>query len=94
MYWGSMLQNECRRNQMIQRKKSEADWAVEILAENKEAMHYRELLEAIVDRMGRKNDVNTITSIYTRLNLDNRLVYQGDGYWFYDVNRVIKKKEG
>lgn len=76
---------------MIQRKKSEADWAVEILAERKEAMFYRELLQTIVERMGRKDDVNSITSIYTRLNLDNRLIYQGDGYWFYDVNRVARK---
>ena|GEM_PF-275746 len=79
---------------MIQRKKSEADWAVEILAERKEAINYRELLEAILERMGRKNDPATITSIYTRLNLDNRLVYQGDGYWYYDVNRVVGKKQG
>ena len=77
---------------MIQRKKSEADWAVEILAERKEAMNYRDLLETIAERMGRKNDPDSITSIYTRLNLDNRLVYQGDGYWFYDVNRVVGKK--
>jgi len=79
---------------MIQRKKSEADWAVEILAERKEAMNYRDLLQAIVECMGRNNDVATITSIYTRLNLDNRLIYQGDGYWFYDVNRVVRKREG
>ncbi|MGE5389964.1 MAG: DNA-directed RNA polymerase subunit delta [Deltaproteobacteria bacterium] len=77
---------------MIQRKKSEADWAVEILAERKEAMNYRELLEAIVERMGRKGDAASLTSIYTRLNLDNRLIYQGDGFWFYDINRVVGKK--
>ena len=77
---------------MIQRKKSEADWAVEILAERKEAMFYRDLLGAIAERMGRKDDVGSITSIYTRLNLDNRLIYQGDGFWFYDVNRVVRKK--
>ncbi|NLW91822.1 MAG: DNA-directed RNA polymerase subunit delta [Syntrophomonadaceae bacterium] len=79
---------------MIQRKKSEADWAVQILAERKEAMNYRELLDAIIDRMGRNNDTFNLTSIYTRLNLDNRLIYQGDGFWFYDVNRVVEKKEG
>lgn len=79
---------------MIQRKKSEADWAVEILAERKEAMNYHELLAAIVERMGRNDDAATLTSIYTRLNLDNRLIYQGDGFWFYDVNRVVRKKEG
>ncbi|MGR6837345.1 DNA-directed RNA polymerase subunit delta [Syntrophomonas erecta] len=77
---------------MLPRKKSEADWAVEILAEKQEPLHYKPLLQEIAERMGRKKDANTLTSMYTRLNLDNRLVYQGEGYWFYDSNRV--KPEG
>ena len=72
-------------------KKSEADWAVEILAENGEAMFYKELLETISDRMNRKKDNTALTSMYTRLNLGNRLVYQGEGYWFFDLNRVNQK---
>lgn len=79
---------------MIPRKKSEADWAVEILAKHQEPMHYSELLQQIADSMGKKNDTGTITSIYTRLNLDNRLVYQGGGYWYYDASRIAKVKEG
>ncbi|MDD3852655.1 MAG: DNA-directed RNA polymerase subunit delta [Syntrophomonadaceae bacterium] len=73
------------------RKKSEADWAVEILGEHGESMHYRELLEKISDQMNRKKDNMALTSMYTRLNLDNRLVYQGEGYWFFDLNRVNQK---
>jgi DNA-directed RNA polymerase subunit delta len=75
----------------MQRKLSEADWAVKILAENKEAMYFRDLLEAIVEKMGKPNDTDTLTSVYSRLNLDNRLIYQGEGYWYFDVNRIRKE---
>ncbi len=73
---------------MIQRKKSEADWAIQIMVEKQEPVHYKELLKAIAKKMGRKDDDLTLTSIYTRLNMDNRLDYQGDGYWYYDINRA------
>jgi DNA-directed RNA polymerase delta subunit len=74
---------------MQQRKRSEADWAVEILLEKKEPIYYLELIKEISKRMGRSQDEQALTSIYTRLNLDNRLVYQGDGFWFYDTNRIL-----
>ncbi|NLJ72024.1 MAG: DNA-directed RNA polymerase subunit delta [Syntrophomonadaceae bacterium] len=73
---------------MVSRKKSEADWAIEIMEEKKEPIFYKDLIKEIADKMGRKKDDYSLTSIYTRLNMDNRLDYQGDGYWFYDVNRV------
>ncbi|MGS0765837.1 DNA-directed RNA polymerase subunit delta [Syntrophomonas curvata] len=77
---------------MIPRKKSEADWAVEILAEKQEAVYYFDLIETIAHKMGKKNDPDNLTSIYTRLNMDNRLVYQGDGYWYYDASRLKRER--
>lgn len=77
---------------MIQRKKSEADWAVAILAEKQEPIFYKDLVEEIAAQMNKNKDSSTLTSIYTRLNLDNRLVYQGSGYWFYDLHRA--RQEG
>lgn len=77
---------------MIKRKKSEADWAVAILSEKQEPMFYSELVEQIADNMAKSKDAATLTSIYTRLNLDNRLVYQGDGYWYFDLHRA--RQEG
>lgn len=77
---------------MPQRKKSETDLAVEILQEKNEPMYYADLLREIVKRMGRNADPETMTSVYTRLNLDHRLVYQGDGYWYFDPNRI--RREG
>ena len=75
------------------KKKSETDWAVTLLTENKEAMYYRDLLLQIAEKMGRSQDESSLSMIYTRINLDNRLVYQGDGYWYFDTNR-IEKEEG
>lgn len=77
---------------MVPRKKSEADWAVEILAEKQEAIYYYDLIEIIAKQMGKKTDPASLTSIYTRLNMDNRLVYQGDGYWYYDASRLKKER--
>ncbi|MDD3271750.1 MAG: DNA-directed RNA polymerase subunit delta [Syntrophomonadaceae bacterium] len=77
---------------MVPRKKSEADWAVEILAEKQEAIYYFDLIETIAKQMGKKNDPPSLTSIYTRLNMDNRLVYQGDGYWYYDASRLKRER--
>lgn len=76
---------------MLQRKKSETDWAVEILFEKKEPMYYADLLKEITARMDKPYDPETITSIYTRLNFDNRLVYQGDGYWYFDAGRMRRE---
>ncbi|HWQ74182.1 MAG TPA: DNA-directed RNA polymerase subunit delta [Syntrophomonas sp.] len=73
---------------MIKRKKSEADWAVEILEENTEPMYYMDLLQKIAEKMNRKTETDTLNSIYTRINLDNRLVYQGEGFWYYDTRRM------
>lgn len=77
---------------MQQRKRSEADWAVEILLERQEPVYYLELVKEISQRMGRSQDDYSLTSIYTRLNLDNRLIHQGDGYWFYDTNRIRSRE--
>lgn len=75
---------------MFQRKKSEADWAVDILAQKQEAIFFTDLVKEIAKKMSKKTDAETLTSIFTRLNLDNRLIYQGAGLWYYDSNRSRK----
>lgn len=74
------------------KKKSEADWAVEILTERQEPIYYRELIETIAQKMGKRTEPDSLTSIYTRLNMDNRLVYQGDGYWFYEASHLKRER--
>lgn len=76
---------------MQQRKKSEADWALDILAQRQEPVFHAELTRAIAEKMGKQQDAGTLTSIYTRINLDNRLIYQGEGYWFYDASKIYRE---
>jgi DNA-directed RNA polymerase subunit delta len=76
---------------MRQRKKSEADWALEILSERQEPVFYDELTRGIAEKMGKQLDAATLTSIYTRINLDNRLIYQGDGFWYFDASKVYRE---
>lgn len=73
---------------MVPRKKSEADWAVEILSKKQEPIFYADLIKEVASLMGKKDDPANLTSVYTRINLDNRLVYQGQGFWYFDSNRV------
>jgi DNA-directed RNA polymerase subunit delta len=76
---------------MQARKKSEADWALEILSQRQEPVFYDELTKGIAQKMGRQADPVTLTSIYTRINLDNRLIYQGNGFWYYDANKIYRE---
>jgi DNA-directed RNA polymerase subunit delta len=76
---------------MQMRKKSEADWAMEILSQRQEPVFYDELTREIAQKMGRQVDAVTLTSIYTRINLDNRLIYQGNGYWYYDASKIYRE---
>jgi DNA-directed RNA polymerase subunit delta len=76
---------------MQQRKKSEADWAMEVLSQRQEPVFFDELVKEIALKMGKQSDAATLTSIYTRINLDNRLVYQGAGYWYYDANKIYRE---
>ncbi len=62
-------------------KKSEADWAYAIIAEKGGPVFYRDLVEEIIERMNKPKDPKTMASIYTRINLDNRLNHIGEGYW-------------
>lgn len=76
----------------MQRRKSEIDLAVDILVEKQQPMYCLDLVREVAQRMGKRDDAETLSSMYTRINLDNRMVYQGDGYWYYDTNRPLKDR--
>ena len=76
---------------MRTRKKSEADWALEIMSERQEPIFYDDLVKEIAKCMGKKVNTATLSSIYTRINLGNRLIYKGDGYCFYDPSKMYRE---
>jgi DNA-directed RNA polymerase delta subunit len=76
-------------------KKNEMDWACEILEKKQEPMLYLDLIQAIAKKIKIKAPLETegINTVYTAMNMDNRLEYQGDGYWFLADNRVMDRRE-
>ncbi len=76
---------------MVNKKKTEADLAVEILLEGYEPIYYEVLLKEIAARMGRDDQISTLVAIFSRLNMDHRLVYQGEGFWYFDTKRIKGK---
>ncbi|MGI6452801.1 MAG: DNA-directed RNA polymerase subunit delta [Syntrophomonadaceae bacterium] len=69
-------------------KKSEVDLAVEVLMARQQPVYFLDLIKQVAQMMGKDDSPSTIASILTRINLDNRLVYQKDGYWYYDSNKI------
>lgn len=67
-------------------KKSEADWAYQIIEEHEGPVYYRDLVEEIIKSMNKPRNAKTMASIYTRINIDNRLVHIGEGYWVLREN--------
>ena len=75
---------------MNMRRKSEADIAVEILMERKEPLFYQELIREVSKRLGIEYTEQEMVEVYTRLNMDNRLEYKGEGMWYFVSNRTYR----
>ncbi|MGI6649430.1 MAG: DNA-directed RNA polymerase subunit delta [Bacillota bacterium] len=64
-------------------KMSEVDLAYHILKQRGQPVYFRELIEEIlrIKSVGPDNWSKAAAAIYTRLNLDTRFSYQGQGKW-------------
>ena len=62
---------------------SETDVAYQILRERKEPIHYRELITAVLERMGQDTAISgtKLAQIHTEINLDSRFDFLGKGLW-------------
>lgn len=62
---------------------SEADVAYQILREQKQPLHYRELIMATLERMGLDTNISgtRLAQIHTEINLDSRFAFLGKGMW-------------
>lgn len=62
---------------------SETDVAYQILRERKEPMHYRDLITAVLERMGQDTAISgtRLAQIHTEINLDSRFNFLGRGMW-------------
>lgn len=62
-------------------KLSEVDVALEILLANAQPMYYKDLIEAVIQRLNLSQEVSRISAILTQINLDSRFAYIGQGEW-------------
>lgn len=62
-------------------KLSEVDVALDILLANEQPMYYKDLIEAVIQRLNLSQEVSRISAILTQINLDSRFAYIGQGEW-------------
>lgn len=62
-------------------KESETDIAFALLQGNGRPMHYRELIEEVLQRLSVEAEPGRISSVLTQINLDTRFAYVGQGEW-------------
>lgn len=62
-------------------KPSEIELVVEILQENGQAMHYKDLIEQALKRLDRPAEAEQLAAVLTQINLDARFSYAGRGEW-------------
>lgn len=62
---------------------TETDVAYQILREQKAPMHYRDLITAVLERMGQDTSISgsRLAQIHTEINLDSRFDFLGKGMW-------------
>lgn len=62
-------------------KLNDVDLVYQILEANGQPMDYRQLIEAVLNRMGVEADARQISAVLTSINLDTRFSYTGQGEW-------------
>lgn len=67
----------------INKRLNDADLAVHLLKENRNAMHYREIIDEVRKLRGLTEEVtpSEVAQILTQINIDSRFVHMGKGLW-------------
>jgi DNA-directed RNA polymerase subunit delta len=62
-------------------KPTEADIAYEVLKAQGNPMHYNNLIEEVLQRLGISKEAIRIAEALTKINLDTRFIFLGKGEW-------------
>ena len=62
-------------------KPTEADIAYEVLKAQGNPMHYHNLIEEVLQRLGISQEAIRIAAALTQINLDTRFIFLGRGEW-------------
>ena len=81
----------------INRRLNDADLAVHLLKENRNAMHYRDIVVAVRKLRNKTEDpsASETAQILTQINLDSRFVHIGKGLWsLKDFSASVSRNVG
>lgn len=73
---GALTHSLSRKN-----KPTEADIAYEVLKSQGNPMHYQNLIEEVLRRLGISQEAIRIAAALTQINLDTRFTFYGRGEW-------------
>jgi DNA-directed RNA polymerase subunit delta len=71
-------------------KPTEADIAYEVLKAHGDPMHYHNLIEEVLLRLGISQEAIRIAAALTQINLDTRFTFHGRGQWGLKVWEAAK----
>ena len=71
-------------------KPTEADIAYEVLKAHGDPMHYHNLIEEVLLRLGISQEAIRIAAALTQINLDTRFTFHGRGEWGLKVWEAAK----
>ena len=71
-------------------KPTEADIAYEVLKAHGDPMHYHNLIEEVLLRLGISQEAIRIAAALTQINLDTRFTFHGRGQWGLKVWEATK----
>lgn len=75
-------------------KPTEADIAYEVLKAQDKPMHYHNLIEEVLKRLGISQEAIRIAAALTQINLDTRFTFLGRGEWglkVWEPAKIAKK---
>lgn len=71
-------------------KPTEADIAYDVLKAHGDPMHYQNLIEEVLLRLGISQEAIRIATALTQINLDTRFTFHGRGQWGLKVWEAAK----
>ena len=71
-------------------KPTEADMAYEVLKAHGDPMHYHNLIQEVLLRLGISHEAIGIAAALTQINLDTRFTFHGRGEWGLKVWEAAK----
>jgi DNA-directed RNA polymerase subunit delta len=78
-----MITSQGRRKLIVAKRESDVDLAYQILKQQGQEMHFRNLIGEVLEIRGRRISslAQAMAEVHTLINMDSRFAYHGNGTW-------------